>query len=513
MLAAILILYAAVLGFVLREFISRNRRSKITQEALATIEAERELLKQRHEDKEEDLKKRRKELEKEYEDSVIRARKEISIDRKKLSERLEALEKKADVLENKELELSKKQREFNEFKIKYEEKELQVEEMRAKEESILNKISRFSPKQAREEIMRRAEEECMADVKKNRVRILENARRSAQREAVEIIAQAIQRNAAEVTQEITVTSVSIPDEDMKGRIIGREGRNVRALESETGVSFIIDDTPGVITISSFDGVRREIAKRSLEILMKDGRIQPAKIEEVVKKVSEEMDEVLKEYGEEAAMDSGVTVLHDELIFLLGRLRYRTSYGQNVLEHSVSVAHLAGVMAEELELDVDFARRAGLLHDIGKAVDRDTQGTHSAIGARLAKKFGENQRVQNAIAAHHNDISVDTVEAILIQAADAISASRPGARSEQIGNYIKRMHALEDIAKSFKGVYEAYCISAGREIRVMVEPGEISDEGAADLAEECAKKIENELEYPGEIKVTVIRNLRTTGLAR
>jgi ribonuclease Y len=360
-----------------------------------------------------------------------------------------------------------------------------------------------------EDISREASEDAQINYNK----IVENANRDAQREAKEIITRAIQRVASDVTQNITVSTVNLPDDDMKGRIIGREGRNIRAFESATGVNVIIDDTPSVITLSCFDGMRREIAKRSLEKLIKDGRIQPTMIEEVVKETADEVNELIMESGEEAAMEAGVTGLHSEEIRLLGKMMYRTSYGQNVLQHSVEVANLAAGMAEELDLDVEFARRAGFLHDLGKAVDHEEEGNHAEIGGKLVKKYGESSRLQNAVMAHHGDTDPETAEAVLIQAADAVSASRPGARREHLTNYIKRMKDIEAIAKENRGVVKAYCVSAGRELRIIVAPEEVSDLEAANISKECAAKIARNIDFPGEIKVTVIRSSRSTEIAK
>lgn len=438
---------------------------------------------------------------------------EIKIQKKEIEEKTQNLDKKADIIEKKETEICEREKTINDIDRKLKDKENEVNEIRQREQSVLQTISRMSPKEAREQLMKRVEEEAKEEAQRNYKRIVENAQRDAHRESVEIIAQAIQRNASEVTQELTVTTISIPDDDMKGRIIGREGRNIRAIEQETGVNLIIDDTPGVITISSFDGVRRETAKMVLEILIKDGRIQPARIEEVAGRVKEEINEMVKKAGEEAVMEVRVVGLHDELIKILGKLKYRTSYGQNVLDHSISVARLAGIMAEELEIDVDFTTRAGLLHDIGKAIDKEIEGNHVEIGAKLAKKYGESARVQNAILSHHEDAEPETAEAILVQAADTISAARPGARREHLDHYIKRVTDIEEIAKSYEGIQDAYCVAAGRELRIIVEPDRVNDLDTANIAKMCAKKIEEEIEYPGEIRVTVIRSLRSTEIAK
>ena len=359
--------------------------------------------------------------------------------------------------------------------------------------------------------------ELLEDAKKDaaqEAKEIENkAKEDAQKEAKKIIGLAIQKCAAEHTSESTTSAVPLPNEDMKGRLIGRVGRNIRSIENATGVDLIIDDTPDMVTVSGFDPMRREIAKITIERLVADGRIHPAKIEETVDKVRKEIENQVKEAGENAAFDANIYGLHPEIIKLLGRLKYRTSYGQNVLEHSLEVSYLAGVMAAELGADVKIAKRAGLLHDIGKAVDHELEGTHVQIGVDIAKKFKESRAVVHAIEAHHGDVEAQTVEAVLVQAADAISSSRPGARRESLENYVKRLEQLEGVANSFDGVEQSFAIQAGREIRVMVKPEKVDDAAMAFMAKDIAKKIENELDYPGQIKVSVIRETRQTEYAK
>ena len=377
----------------------------------------------------------------------------------------------------------------------------------------LEKVSQMTREEAKKVLIDNILDEARRDVAVQVRNIEQEAKDEAEINAKKMISLAIQRCASDQASEITVSVVPLPNDDMKARIIGREGRNIRALENATGIELIIDDTPEVVILSGFDPVRREVARISLEKLIADGRIHPARIEETVEKVKKELDVQIKENGEAAMFEVGIFGLHPELVKLLGRLKYRTSYGQNVYKHSIEVAQLAGVMAAELGLDVNLAKRAGLLHDIGKAVDHEQEGTHIQIGAELAKKYKENANVINAIMAHHGDVEPKTIEAILVQAADAMSGARPGARRETSTNYVKRLEQLEQIAASFKGVDKTYAIQAGREVRVIVKPEQIDDAQTLFLAKDIAKKIEQELEYPGQIKVNVIREFRSVEYAK
>ena len=378
---------------------------------------------------------------------------------------------------------------------------------------VLQDIAKLTQEEAKDQLLKSVEQ----DITSEKAALIRDLTQKAKDEALkngrEIVAYAIQKCAADHSAETTVSIVPLPSDDVKGRIIGREGRNIRALETLTGIDLIIDDTPEAVILSGFDPLRREVARIALEKLIDDGRIHPAKIEEMVEKAKQELAETIRSEGERAALESGVIGLNPELIKLLGKLKYRTSYGQNVLNHSIEVSNLARIMAEELGLDAKLARRAGLLHDIGKALDHDMEGTHVEIGVEILKKFKENPLVINAVEAHHGDVEPQTLEAVLVQAADAISAARPGARRENIENYIKRLEQLEEISTSFDGVERAYAIQAGREVRVMVKPDVINDEKMPYIAHEIAKKIESEMEYPGQIKVNVIRESRAVDYAK
>lgn len=411
----------------------------------------------------------------------------------------EALRAKLAEVEKTQAEISKKEEELKAL----------IEEEKKK----LEEVAHMSEGEARELLLSRVEEEAREEAARILMRVEAETKEEAKRRSQEILALAISRCAVEFVTEKTVSVVPLPSEEMKGRIIGREGRNIRAFEAATGVDVLIDDTPEVVVLSCFNPIRREIARIALERLVADGRVHPARIEEVVRKVEEEMEVTIKETGEKAAFDVGVYGLHPELIKLLGKLKYRTSYTQNVLQHSIEVAFICGVMAGELGLDVKKAKRAGLLHDIGKAVDYEQEGPHALIGADLARKYGEDEEIVNAIAAHHEDVEAKSVLAILVQAADAVSSARPGARRELLETYIKRLQDLENIAYSFEGVQKAYAIQAGREVRIMVDSGKISDEEAVLLARDIARKIESEMKFPGVIKVTVIRETRAVEYAK
>ena len=433
-------------------------------------------------------------------------RAEVQRQERRLIQKEETLDKKVDAMEKKEEALSEKLKEADA-------KLVEVEQIKKSQFDMLEKISGFTKEQAKALLLQNLDEELTHD---KAVRIMDYEQRTkdeADALAREIITTAIQRCAADHASEATVSVVSLPNDEMKGRIIGREGRNIRTLETITGVDLIIDDTPEAITVSSFEPVRREIARLTLEKLISDGRIHPARIEEMYEKAKREVEQTIRQTGERAVIDAGVNSIHPELVKLLGKLKYRTSYGQNVLNHSLEVSYLAGLMAAEIGADVKTAKRAGLLHDIGKALDREFEGSHIDLGVEYAKKYRENDQVVHAIAAHHGDIEAKTIVACLVQAADAISAARPGARRENVQNYIKRLEKLEEIATSFDGVDKSFAIQAGREVRIMVKPDVVSDDQMTIIAHDVVKKIEDELEYPGQIKVHIIRENRAIEYAK
>ena len=433
-------------------------------------------------------------------------RAEVQRSENRILQREETLDKKSDNLDAREQGLNRRQEEI----VKMQEA---AEALTAKQEEELERIAGLSQEEAKQIIVDRVQKEAFHDAAATVREIEAKAKEEGEKKARDIIALAIQRCASDHVAESTVTVIPLPNDDMKGRIIGREGRNIRALETATGVDFIIDDTPEAVIVSAFDPVRREVAHLAVEHLIMDGRIHPARIEEMVEKARREVDAQIREAGESAVFETRQHGIHHELVKILGRLKYRTSYGQNVLKHSIEVSHLAGLMAAEIGADVQLAKRAGLLHDIGKAVDHESEGTHVTLGAELARKYHESPEVIHCIMAHHNDVEPQTVGAVLVQAADAISAARPGARRESLENYIKRLEKLEELTNSFHGVDSCYAIQAGREIRIMVNPEKISEDEMTLLARDIAKKIESELEYPGQIKVNLIRETKAVEYAK
>jgi len=448
-----------------------------------------------------------------FETEIRGRRVDVEKDERRLSERETVLDRKFEVIEQRDKELGKRASEFGRREKTITDREAELEKMVGEERRRLEQMAGMSAEDAKNELIRRMEEEAQADAANKIREIRESAKRNAEREAKKIVALAIQRIAADHTAETTVSAVALPNDEMKGRIIGREGRNIRAFELATGVDVIIDDTPDTVVVSCFDPVRREVARLSLEKLVSDGRIHPGRIEEVVAKSRKEVDTQILETGEQAAYDAGVHGLHPELVKLVGRMRWRTSYGQNILQHSKEVAWLAAIMATELGLDVAMARRGALLHDIGKVLTHEHEGTHVQLGVEVATKYGENPLVVNCIAAHHDDVPHESEVSVLVQAADAISGSRPGARREAFETYVKRLEGLEKIASSYKGVEKVFAIQAGREVRVIVLPEDVDDVRMTTMSEEIARRIEAELQYPGQIKVVLIRETRAVDFAR
>ena len=511
----ILIVIAAVLisgavfiptGMVIRKKSAESKISSAENEAKRLLEnAKRDAENIKKEEifkAKEEIMRSREELDKE----IRERRGEVQSQERRLIQKEENLDKRADSYERKERELDKELQEI-------EKKKADIKEIFNRQMQELQRISGLSLEDAKKQLLSELEKQLNNEKALLIKEVEGKAKEEANKNAKEILSYAIQKCAADHTSETTVSIVNLPNDDMKGRIIGREGRNIKALETLTGIDLIIDDTPDAVVISGFDPLRREVAKIALEKLIDDGRIHPAKIEEMVEKAKEEIEATIKSEGERATLETGVMGLNQDIVRLIGKLKYRTSYGQNVLNHSIEVSNLARIMAEELGLDSTRARRAGLLHDIGKALDHDMEGTHVELGVEVLKKYKENDLVINAVEAHHGDVEPKTLEAVLVQAADAISASRPGARRETLEAYIKRLQNLEEIANSFEGVDKSFAIQAGREVRIIVKPEKISDADMTVLARDIAQKVENEMEYPGQIKVNVIRETRTIEYAK
>ena len=494
------------MGYIARKSIAEGKTGNAEEQAKTIIEnavrdgesQKKEILANAKEDAitlKESLQKENRERQKELQKMENRLmQKEENLDRKTAS-----LEKTQEKLDKKSKELDRKQEKLN--------------GMLDEKIQELEKITGLTYAEAKKLLMEEVEKESRADAAVLYRKIEDEAKANANKKAKEIITQSIQRCAADHVAETTISVVNLPNDEMKGRIIGREGRNIRAIENATGIDLIIDDTPEAVVLSGFDPVRREVARMSLERLIIDGRIHPARIEEIVAKCQREIDQEIKEVGEQACFDTGIHNVHPEIVKLLGRLKYRTSYGQNVLKHSIEVAHLAGLMAAELDANVKIAKRAGLLHDIGKSIDHEVEGNHVEIGVNVLRKYKENKAIIHAVEAHHGDVEATTIEAILVQAADAISAARPGARRETLVSYVQRLEELERISMSFPGVEKAYAIQAGREVRIMVKPEQVDDAGMSLLSRDIAKKIEAEMEYPGNIKVNLIRETRAVDYAK
>ena len=502
-----------VVGFIIRKKLVESKLSSAEEAASKILsEAKKEsetLKKEARLQAKEELYKTKAEFEKESRNK----RYELQKLEKRLNNREENLEKKVSLIDQKEIDVSKREKALAVQEKKVHEMESRYSAVLEEQKQMLEKISGMTSEEAKNLLMQRLENEAKHESARTIRRIEEETKENCDKISRNIIAMAIQRYSADYVSEKTVSVVSLPGDEMKGRIIGREGRNIRSIEQLTGVDLIIDDTPETILISSFDPIRREIARIALERLITDGRIHPARIEDIVEKVKQEIELTVREAGEQAAFDVGIQKINPELVRLLGRLKYRTSYDQNVLQHSLEVSYLCGIMAAELGLNVKAAKRAGLLHDIGKAIDHEVEGSHALIGADVAKKHGEPEEIVHAIAAHHDDVKPQTVLAVLVQSSDALSAARPGARREMLVSYVKHLKDLEEIANSFEGVNKSFAVQAGREIRVMVESKDVSDDYSVVLSKDVARKIEESLTYPGQIKVTVIRETRAVEYAK
>lgn len=502
-----------ILGYLLRKYLAGKQLAAAETKAKLIIDEASKEAETRKKQAELDSKDMFYRLRTEFEKETKDRRQEIAILEKRIIQKEENLDRRLDLIDKKEKDVARKDERINSIHQSLSSKESQLDKIITEEKDKLQKISGLSVQDAQQLLLSRLEEELVKERAELIRKYDEETKLTCDKKARKIVSLAIQRCSAEHTTETTVSVVALPSDDMKGRIIGREGRNIRALEMATGVDVIIDDTPEAVTLSAFDPIRREIARQSLERLISDGRIHPGRIEEVVEKIKKEMEETLREEGEKAAFDVGIHGLSNDLLKTIGRLKYRTSYGQNALQHSKEVAYLMGVMASEMGMDFKAARRIGFLHDLGKSVDHEIEGTHAKIGAELAKKFGESKDVINAIESHHEEAEPQTVYAVLVAAADAISASRPGARRETLESYVKRLEKLESIADSFQGVEKAFAIQAGREIRVIVESNKVNDELSVVLSRDIRQKIEEDLEYPGQIKVTVIRETRAIEYAK
>ena len=505
-ISIVVLIVGIAIGYVMRKNFGEKAIGSAEQQARNMILDAQNTVENLKKEKVLEAKEEIHKLREEYEGELKSRRSEVSKAERRIQQKEENIDRKLESIEKRENGLSKREQSMNE-------KHREIDAYIQKQVEELERISGYTKEEAKHLLLQELETDIRKEASDMIVSIETEAKEEADKRAREIITTAIQRYASDQVTETTVSVVSLPNDDMKGRIIGREGRNIRAIETLTGVDLIIDDTPEAVILSGFDPVRREIARIALEKLIVDGRIHPARIEEMVQKATKEVNTIIKEEGERACFETGVHNLNPEMVRLIGRLKYRTSYGQNVLQHSIEVATLAGMMAEELGLDPKLARRGGLLHDIGKAIDHEVEGSHVTIGVDLARKYKESDAVIHAIEAHHGDVEARTVVACLVQAADAISASRPGARRENIENYVKRLEKLEEVSKSFPGIASSYAIQAGREIRIMVKPEEVSEDQMVLLARDIAKKIEEELTYPGQIKVHVLRETKAVDYAK
>jgi ribonucrease Y len=513
-IAAVVALFlGAGLGFLMRKYISEQQISSAKSYAAQIVENAKKEAGSWKKEAELEMKDKLLRSQSEFDVKTREERRELNDLEKRLRQREENFDKKIEIVDKKEKELTQKRTELTDKETKLKKSEEDLGKLVGEQRQKLEAISGLSAENAKNELinsmLNEARHESLLQIK----RIEEETKENAEKKAREIIVTAIQRVAADHTSEVSVSVVPLPNEEMKGRIIGREGRNIKALESATGVDFIIDDTPEAVTISAFDPVRREIARLSLERLIQDGRIHPGRIEEIVNKTKQDMEQRIKEIGERTCMDVGIGSLHPELVKLLGKLHFRTSYGQNVLQHSIEMAYITSIIASELHIDPTLAKRAALLHDIGKAIDHEQEGSHVQLGVDAARKYGESENIIHAIEAHHNDVEPKSIEAVLVQAADGISAARPGARRETLESYIKRLENLEKIASSFEGVQRVFAIQAGREVRIMVEPEQMDDMKSYQLSKDIAKKVEAELQYPGQIRITVIREVRAVEYAK
>ncbi len=500
-------------GYFIRKFFSEKRLKEDEERVKKSLDESKREFENRRKEIELETKDLKYKLRSDFENETRNKRQELQNLEKKLSQKEENIDRKVDILEKKEKDISKRESLLVSKEQDIESRQKDLSRLISEEKQKLQRISGLSVDEAKKLFLQRIEDDAQQEAQKLFNQITENMKGNADKKAKEILSLAIHKCAAEHVTNTTMSVVSLPNDEMKGRIIGREGRNIRALEIATGVDVIIDDTPEAVILSGFDIVKREIARISLERLLQDGRIHPGRIEEVVNKVKQDMESTIKEEGEHTLFELGIQRAHPEIVRLVGRLKYRTSYGQNALQHMKEVSLIMGAMAAELDMDVNLAKRIGLLHDIGKAVTHEVEGPHAQIGADMAKKYGESQEVIHAIRAHHEDEEATSIYAILLQAADTVSATRPGARRETLENYIKRLEKLESIADSFKGVEKAFAIQAGREVRVIVQPNKISDLQAIGLSRDIKRKIEEGLEYPGQIRVTVIRETRAVEYAK